>query len=77
MRRALFRGVAALAQLGRCTTSSPFAQPFYFATDTREFLRQLKHRFVLLSDVPLEVRDLLLEASNAFVHRRDQISLPF
>ena len=62
-----FVGGVAVGRIALARVVEPRAQQLQLAPHGREFLRELEHRLVLLDDVPLEVRDLLLEPSNVFV----------
>ena len=70
MRRALVGGflVGGTAPARR----QPLAQTFQLAAQPRQLIAELQHRLVLLGHVPLQVGDLLLERSKAFVHRRKE-----
>lgn len=59
MRRALVVGRFGFAT--RRSRTNPVAQCAQFAPEPRDVFRHFEHRFVLLGDVTLQIRDLLFE----------------
>lgn len=59
------RQITRLVRRARCQS---FAEAVELLAQAPEFIAELEHRLVLLGQVPFEVRDLLFQPLNTFVH---------